>query len=59
MTVTLPSANYVIGIAANQEMVPAFEDFIGRESPKQSGAQNKTAVSESLRLWKPTPLQLS
>lgn len=36
MTVTLPSANYVIGIAANQEMVPTFEDFIGRESPEQS-----------------------
>ena len=36
MTLTLPSANYVIGIAANQEMVPAFEDFIGKESPEQS-----------------------
>lgn len=36
MTLSLLSANYVTGIVANQETAPAFEDFIRRESPKQS-----------------------
>lgn len=59
MTLSLLSANYVTGIAANQEMVPAFEDFIRRESPSlwNQGSEQNSSLRKSM-FMESTPLQL-